>query len=476
MSAKSPSLPDVTAFKRALRGPHRSFFDAGRELILTRAPGRLDCLGGVIDYCGGVVCEMPLREAALLALQKRPDRRLRVHSLQAAKEGLTPTFEMSLEDFQAGRKLMNYSTAEAFFKQAGRASWVAYILGAFLVLQREGKVARFEEGANILLSSQVPLGAGISSSAALEMAAMQALNVAYRVGLEGLEMARLAQIVENRVVGAPCGIMDQITSGLGRENELLILECQPYRILGYLPLPEGVAVAAINSKVKHSVGGSNYTNARVGAFMGHAIILHHLEQRGTAARDADPLGGYLCNIAPEEYALAYRDLLPARISGREFLRRYGGTADPVTQVDPDQTYRIRSRVEHHIQENARVARFRENMTAYARTRDLRFLSRAGQLMYGSHWSYSYRLGLGSRETDLLVSLAREIGEEGGVYGAKITGGGSGGAVALLGLADRLPASVRRIAARYEEATGVQPDLFEGSSRGALAFGHQVVRW
>lgn len=463
---------DVGAFEARLHGDLRRFFEPGRDIVLSRAPGRLDCFGGIIDYCGGTVCEMPLREAAVLALQKRDDRQIRLHSLGLEDEGLKPDVTLSLDDFGPPEALHDYETVRAFFRRDAGTAWAGYVAGAFFVLPKEGFCLPFRQGATIVLSSSVPAGAGVSSSAAVEVAAMVAIGAAYGIAWEGLELARLAQKVENQVVGAPCGIMDQITSALGRQDQLLLLECQPYRLLGYASLPEGVQVAALHSGVKHAVGGSKYTDTRVGAFMGHAILLAHLRALGTVAED--PFGGYVCNIRPEEYVRAYRHLVPAEMRGQEFLDRYGGTVDPVTTVEPDRTYRIRSRLEHHIYEQARVQRFRHSLEAYERTREKAFLEEAGRQMYGSHWSYGARCGMGAPETDLLVALAREIGRKGGVYGAKITGGGSGGTVAFLG-DERLPAAVAQIAERYAEATGITPTLFQGSSPGALASGIRVRR-
>ena len=124
----------------------------------------------------------------------------------------------------------------------------------------------------MVLDSRVPLGAGVSSSAAIEVATMQAISTAFGLNLEGVTLARLAQTVENRVVGAPCGIMDQMTSALGVANSLLLILCRPHEIQGTQTLPAGVRIFGINSNVKHSVGGSAYTRARVAAFMGRKIL------------------------------------------------------------------------------------------------------------------------------------------------------------------------------------------------------------
>ncbi|HID06339.1 MAG TPA: hypothetical protein EYP10_04240 [Armatimonadetes bacterium] len=180
-------------------------------------------------------------------------------------------------------------------------------------------------------------------------------------------------------------------------------------------------------------------------------------------------GGYLCNVTPDEYNRRYRHLLPARIKGDEFIKKYGETDDPVTQIDLDETYSVRGCTEHPIYENHRVQRFIALLDEANRTGDERALIRAGELMYASHWSYSKRVALGCKETDLLVTLARRYGVKHGIYGAKITGGGSGGTVAFLIRDDALPI-INRIAEIYHERTGLMPQIFAGSSPGAYQFG------
>ena len=465
----APNLPkteDIIQFERTLG----RFFEPDREIIVTRAPARLDAMGGIADYSGSVVCELTLGRAAVLAIQRRSDRRIHIHSEGIEQEGLASSGELSLDDLLEGGRPKAYADVAAAFASDERTSWIGYIAGAFHVLMSAGKIDRFPEGATLVLASTVPIGSGISSSAAIEVAAMHAIVRAYDLDVNGLELARLAQIVENRVVGAPCGIMDQITSVLGEQDAPIVIQCRPYDVLGTVELADECRLIGINSKVKHRVGGSKYTDVRVGAFMGLTILLHELRAIGRIAEDEDPFDGYLCTITPEEFALAYRDRLPTSMKGEEFLERYGETPDPVTKVIPEKTCRIRSRAEHPIYENARVGAFIRDLEAYRRTGERAFVRRAGRAMYASHWSYGNRCGLGSPETDRIVRLIREIGEEGGFYGAKITGGGSGGTVAILGLGD-IEESVARTVEEYEAAIGIRPDVFRGSSPGALAFGH-----
>ena len=175
--------------------------------------------------------------------------------------------------------------------------------------------------------------------------------------------------------------------------------------------------------------------------------------------------GFLANLSTADFDREFAPRLPAELRGDEFLARFGGTTDSVTRVNPGQTYAVRQPTAHPIHENARVRRF---ATLLEKDPDESGLLEMGELMYGSHASYS-ACGLGSDGTDLLVDMVREAGPAAGLYGAKITGGGSGGTVAILGRTGAGEA-VAEIARRYREATGREPYLFAGSSPGACHVG------
>jgi L-arabinokinase len=194
-------------------------------------------------------------------------------------------------------------------------------------------------------------------------------------------------------------------------------------------------------------------------------------ERGGDTAGGLPLDGYLCNLTPREYISRWRDRLPPRMKGAAFLAQFDGTGDAATTVEPDETYPVRGAVEHAVYENHRVKQFRRHLARASR--DPGALARAGHLMYASHWSYGRRIGLGAPETDLLVRLARERGPESGVFGAKITGGGCGGTVALL-TRDDTDAVVEAIAADYARRTGLAPRLLAGTSPGALAWGTRTL--
>ena len=313
---------------------------------------------------------------------------------------------------------------------------------------------------------------------------MHALSEAAGIHPSDLTLAAWCQRVENTVVGAPCGIMDQVTSALGRENSLLVLRCQPHDVLGSHRIPHGWRFVGLDSGVKHSVGGSAYTKARVGAFMGLKII--QLESGGKL------LDNYLCQMDPTEFQV-YRDQIPETLTGQAYTEFYGRLPDIVTRVDLEETYHPRACAEHPILENDRVKQFfglmqiasfrheeHTETTPQAPTPSLdkETITQAGQLMYASHASYSDRLNLGSHETDLLVTLVQEYGPDHGLFGAKITGGGAGGTVAILCAADtpEVDVALGKICTRYERQTGIVPRAFVGSSPGAIMFGaRQIIR-
>jgi L-arabinokinase len=261
--------------------------------------------------------------------------------------------------------------------------------------------------------------------------------------------------------------MDQMTSEAGEANRLLELRCQPCDFLGTLPIPDELEFWGLDSGIKHSVGGSSYTTVRTAAFMGYRIIARlagfgtTIDEVTKAHIDDTIWHGYLANIQPQVFEDKFSSRIPVSMSGREFLATYGGTTDSVTTVDPNVDYPVLQATQHPIYENHRVHSFaqllRENVDA----------QRLGELMFESHLSYS-RCGLGSPETDLIVDLVRDAGES--LYGARITGGGSGGTVAILGQRGAVTA-VERTAQEYEHTSGNVATIISGSSAGAHSFQH-----
>ena len=461
------SLDDSIA---SLPAGWRDLFDSPRQLIVTRAPGRLDLMGGIADYSGSLVLQWPIESAVHVALQRHSSKTLRIASVPEGPNKTLRLFEINLDELLGA----NYSTLRARFTDEPENHWAAYVAGAFPVLMHESN-ASFNEGARLLIKSAVPEGKGVSSSAALEVASMQAVAAAYELKIFPPELALLCQKVENLVVGAPCGVMDQMTAACGETNRLLELLCQPVELKGTVPLPEELEVWGIDSGIRHSVGGADYRTVRTAAFMGYRIIA---DLAGLSAKRTGDSGhliiedprwnGYLANVTPEEFEREYAPCILERMSGKDFLDKYDGITDTVTLVDPTVEYPVLVATRHPIYEHARVNTFAAILKNWKGDEQARKL---GELMYGSHESYS-ACGLGSQGTDALVALARHSPED-GVYGAKITGGGSGGTVAVLGRRGAGEA-VYKVAARYREQTGYAPAIISGSSPGASAFGHLKV--
>jgi L-arabinokinase len=237
-------------------------------------------------------------------------------------------------------------------------------------------------------------------------------------------------------------------------------------------LPSELGVWGIDSGIRHAVTGADYGGVRVGAFMGYRILADmaglavSAGERAGHVRVTDPhWHGYLANVGVDRYERLAAEI-PGAMSGAAFLDRYGGTTDAVTQVEAGRDYAVRTPTAHPIYEHARVTEWDAILRGSQAAGQA---ARLGALMYESHESYS-ACGLGSAGTDRLVELAREAGPEHGVHGAKITGGGSGGTVAVLCDAERGGEIVRAIAHRYSAETGRSAHIFEGSSPGAAQVG------
>ena len=444
----------------------RPFFEASRTVVIARAPGRLDLMGGIADYSGSLVLQWPLREATLVAAQATTDRRLRALSLGSAE----PRFcDVPVDELFPEGDSLDYERARRWFADRPADGWAAYAFGALVVLAREKGQPR-PAGLRLLIRSSVPEGKGVSSSAALEVAVMQAVAAVAGLPLDPRELALLAQTVENRIVGAACGIMDQMTASCGEGDRLLALLCQPAELCGTVALPPDLEIWGIDSGVSHAVSGSDYSSVRTAAFMGARILADRAglpvrpgASAGRVEIEDTRWGGYLANVTPSELEGGTLGELPATMGGAEFLAAFEGIADPVTRVDPDREYAVRACAAHPVYEHFRVRTFAELLHAPPSERRSELL---GELMRQSHASYT-ACGLGAEATDLLVALVRTAGASQGFFGAKITGGGSGGTVAVLG---RRGADIGKVAQAYEARTGHRPQVFSGSSSGSAAFG------
>ena len=409
-----------------------ALFAADRPIVVARAPGRFDVLGGIADYSGALVLELPIACAALVAAQVADD------GLVTAVSGGRRTRVTSID-------LLEAPPADLARRFTGRDAWAAYALGPVALLAREERLEL--TGLRLLISSSVPEGRGLGSSSAVEIGVLQAVTGAFDRPLEPRRLALLAQRAEQLVAGAPCGPMDQMTAACGEGGRLLALLCRPAEVLGTIALPPSLTVWGIDSGVRRATPGAPYRRVRCAAFMGKTLL---------DCRTTD----YLASLRPSDVE---HERLPEWMTGAEFLRHHDGVEDSMSAVEPDVAYPVRAATLHPIEDHLRVATFAELLPLPVTSRRARLLD---ELMYASHASYS-RCGLGTPVTDDLVGAVRAAGWRHGLVGARVSGGGCGGAVVVLGHEDAEP-----IVQKLSERLGV--GLFGGSSPGAAAFGTRVI--
>lgn len=471
-----PALDRLLTLEQEADPRLRTFFATDSPLYVARAPGRLDVMGGIADYSGARVLELPLACSTTALLQRQAGPRCdvatrRTNGWQFFSVELQPLVER-------GGALGTPAALAAWFAARETDRWAGYVVGIVQAcLQRAAEEGGgVPAGLRLLVDSTVPEGRGVASSAALEVAVGAAVAASSGCGVTGPELAAACQAVENHVVGAPCGIMDQMTSACGRRDRLLRLRCQPGTIEGCLEIPAGYRCYGIDSGISHAVSGADYGTVRTAAFIGYRMIAAAAAlpavrdgSRGGVRIDDPRWGGYLANLTMSEFA-EFGAGLPEEMSGAEFLRRYGGITDSATRVRPDRRYPVRQATEHPVREEARVERFAELLGALAAQPQNGGAAAVelGRLMHESHQSYS-ACGLGSDGTDRLVELVAAVGPDRGLFGAKITGGGSGGTVAVFGTR-AAEALVRDVAARYRAETGREARVFTDSGPGAAETG------
>ncbi len=390
-----------------LRADFRRHF--GGEPAVCRAPGRVNLIGEHTDYNAGFVLPVAIAFYVYAAVRARSDGRLRVHSTH-----FDETVELPITAGPA-----------SVTPPGGERRWSDYVWGVAQCLLARGEPL---PGADLLIHGEVPLGAGLSSSAALGMAAALALTQSARRPLDPLTLATLCQRAENEFAGTRCGIMDPFTAAFGREGYALCLDC---RTLTYRPVPleahqpSDAAAAAprlviCNTMIRHRLAASEYNKRRAEC------------ERGVAA---------LARLLPHVRSL--RDV----------------TLDELRSARPRLDAVIFRRCRHVLTENARVA-------AAATALEDRDFQRFGQLMGDSHSSLCRDYEVSCDELDLMVRLARELD---GVYGARMTGGGFGGCTVNLVREDAVEGFRRFMAERYRQATGQSPEIYvcesaDGASR------------
>jgi galactokinase len=368
----------------------------GTRPQIFRAPGRVNLIGEHTDYNDGFVMPAAIDLYTWVAASQRSDRLVQVQSDQFAE-----TVDLSL-DALAGPP---------------RKHWSDFIRGVAATIQAAGHGLK---GANLVVDGQVPIGAGLSSSASLEVSTALALLWAAGLELPPLELAKICQRAEHEYAGTRCGIMDQFIATFGRSGHALMLDCRSLEHK-MLPIPAGVRLVMCNSMVKHELAAGEYNRRRADCESGVRILRQHLPN-----------------------VVALRDLALAD------LDRYGNEL-------PEVVYR---RCRHVIRENERVLAAADALQGGD-------LARFGQLMYESHASLHDDYEVSCRELDLLVEVASTCE---GVHGARMTGGGFGGCTVNLVRSDAVDRFKNRITEAYGKATGKALDIFvSAAAQGAGAW-------
>lgn len=360
----APDLSGVTDFA-ALFGRAPAVF--------SDAPGRVNLIGEHTDYNGGLVLPTAIPQRTRVAIAPRGDGTVRAWS--ANLPGQAP------EEYALGREA------------AGRG-WLDYVQGVTFVLRRAGLPL---QGFDVRLESDVPLGAGLSSSAALEIALLRGLRTALSLPLDDREMALLGQAAENDFVGARVGIMDQMASSLADESVALLLDARSLET-ERIPIPPAVEVGVIASGIRHD-------NARGG----------YGARRAECEEAARRLQVPLLRDVQERGPTSWESLPPP----------------------------LDRRVRHVVTENDRVRRAVDALRSSA-------LEELGELLSASHRSLRDDFDVSLPELDLLVEIA---GREPAIRGARLTGGGFGGSVVLVGERGETRTAARRITRGYREKTG-----------------------
>jgi len=357
----------------------------GRVPRVSRAPGRVNLIGEHTDYNDGFVMPAALEFATLTAASPRPDRRLRVYSMI-----MDETREFDLDSPP----------------RAGNADWSDYVVGVALMLEKSG---RRLSGADLVIFTDVPIGSGLSSSAALEVSSAHALITAAGLKFDAIETAKLCQRAENDFVGMRCGVMDQYISCCGVAGHALLIDC---RSLGSrnVAIAPNLRLLVANSSVRHQHAGGEYNARREACEEGVRLLSRHL----------GPIKA-LRDVTPEQLSAQRRKL-------------------------PDLIYR---RCRHIVTENARVLEAERALNAGD------FLA-CGRAMNASHVSMRDDFEITCPEIDALVGLAQAVD---GVYGSRMTGGGFGGCTVSLVEADAVDRVSQVLIDGYRVATGLEAEIF-----------------
>ncbi|MCW3978591.1 MAG: galactokinase [Candidatus Bathyarchaeota archaeon] len=354
---------------------------------VAKAPGRVNLIGEHTDYNDGFVLPVPIDRHVWIAAKRTEGDML---SLFAADYGERASSKLDEIEFDRERL------------------WANYVMGVADVLMRNGHVLG---GANLVISGDVPIGAGLSSSAAIEVASIRAFTKIFNLEIDAVEMAYIGKSVENDFVGVQSGIMDQFVGSLGRKDHALFIDCRTNEFR-HIPLDPDYSIVIVNTMVKRELASSAYNERRMQCEEGVRVLGESL-----AGVDA------LRDVTPRDFE-EHRDALPDVIA---------------------------KRCHHVVYENARVIEAVEALEDDD-------MERFGELMYESHRSLRDDYEVSCEELDVLVETARMLP---GAVGARMTGAGFGGCTVNIVEGEKTQDFIAEIKKRYLDETGLSPEVYLG---------------
>lgn len=441
-------------------------FPESAPRYLAAAPIRLDVMSGLADYTGALVVQMPLADHVCTAVQPRKDQL--VSFLMHGEDGAGTTWQVSTTDLRGAVDLSPAEAVGTVLSAVGESRQALLVFGVLIEALRSGLVSDLGAGFSLVSASTVSHVPHVGQEAALAAATLTALCGATGLTPEVAEAAVVCHRAVNDWARLPVGMSDIPCALAGECDTLMQLYCDPCTIVGGVPMPERLALAGVHCGAVHAGWRAKFEQARTATFMGRLLIDKIIKHEGG---NHAPWDGKLARISVVDYVERFRDRIPTKFKGSEFLSRFGETGDPLTTIDPAVSYKIRSRTEHHIYEHMRSSQFIECLRRGTRTGDDAVLDDLTKLMHASHWSYGQRCGLGSVETDLLANLIRQHGRNAGVVGCRLAGWGSGGVITvLMRTSQQAEDALRSAIADYEQQTGKKTRLLRGSGAGAMHAG------
>lgn len=443
--------------------------DSARPRFVARAPGHLDIMAGLADYTGALVLNMPTGAFVCAAVQTRSDPVLAVTMIERNGSTDATTVEISWKKLlHAGAKDSGGSLLSKSDLSEAEAMVARTIAGVVTETTRTGSMKESPSGISVVIESAFEDGLHRTPPASIASAVVTALVAAIKADVKLEAAADLCRKVEDEWLGRCGGIAETMCVLGGEVGMIAQIRCDPCSLEPAAPIPNHLGLVGIDCGVVHDDAAIKYDRARVASCMGRVLVDRIIQHEGAGRMRWD---GYLSRISIADYVERFRDRLPTKIKGREFLDRFGETGDSFTTIEPDFIYKVRSRTEHHIYEHVRSQQFVERLARSSRGGKGEALLELSELMYASHWSYGQRCGLGSIETDLLVKLLRGHGAAAGVHGAKVVGRGCGGVVlALTEATDRASSAVSEVLEVYAAKTGRKPRVLSGSMAGAWVAG------